>query len=114
MSTSSSAKHSGPGQHAVLTKAGNRRERRVVGYAWVSVAADVDFEGEDVRDSLAAVMRMAEAGWLRPPGVSGEGEGEDGDEDENTGSPVSSNADEGEEHLTSDNEDEDSDEDIED
>ncbi|KAI0723529.1 hypothetical protein C8Q76DRAFT_615726 [Earliella scabrosa] len=79
MSTSSSAgAPGGRSGHAVLTKGGGRRERRVVGYAWVSVAADVDFEGEDVRDSLAAVMRMAEAGWLRPPGVAGEGEGDEG------------------------------------
>ena len=64
MSTSiaSSASAKSP---AVLTKGGhNKREKRLVGYAWVSVAADVDFEGGDVRDSLAAVMRMAEAGWL--------------------------------------------------
>ena len=59
----------------MLTKGAGKRERRVVGYAWVSVAADVDFEGEDVRDSLGAVMRMAEAGWLRPPGM---GAGPDG------------------------------------
>ena len=80
------AASSGPGPDAkakgaspaVLTRAGNRSQKRVVGYAWVSVAADVDFEGEDVRDSLAAVMRMAEAGWLRPPGVAGEGEGDEG------------------------------------
>lgn len=80
MSSSSSSPSKATGQHAVLTKGPNRREKRVVGYAWVSVAADVDYEGEDVRDSLAAVMRMAEAGWLRPPGVAGasEGEGEEG------------------------------------
>ncbi|KAI0366431.1 hypothetical protein BV20DRAFT_1038386 [Pilatotrama ljubarskyi] len=46
--------------------AGAQKAKRVVGYAWVSVAADVDFEGEDVRDSLSAVVRMAEEGWLRP------------------------------------------------
>ena len=73
-STSSRSKGAGGGA-AVLTKGANKRERRVVGYAWVSVAADVDFEGEDVRDSLGAVMRMAEAGWLRPPGM---GAGPDG------------------------------------
>ncbi|KAL1939747.1 hypothetical protein VTO73DRAFT_9780 [Trametes versicolor] len=42
------------------------KSKRIVGYAWVSVAADVDFEGEDIRDSLGAVVRMAENGWLRP------------------------------------------------
>ncbi|KAI0751235.1 hypothetical protein C8Q80DRAFT_560107 [Daedaleopsis nitida] len=78
MSTSSSphkAPHASP---AVLAKGANKRDKRVVGYAWVSVAADVDFEGEDVRDSLAAVMRMAEAGWLRPPGLAGESESDEG------------------------------------
>ena len=42
-----------------------------------SVAADVDMEGEDVRDSLGAVVRMAEAGWLRPVCVNAEGEAEE-------------------------------------
>ncbi|KAL7282021.1 LOW QUALITY PROTEIN: hypothetical protein ACG7TL_003488 [Trametes sanguinea] len=53
------------------------KTKRIVGYAWVSVAADVDFEGEDVRDSLGAVVRMAEDGWLRPwvGGVGGGGNG---------------------------------------
>ena len=83
MSTSGSPQKAGPGGgagHAVLTKAKgtHRRERRVVGYAWVSVAADVDFEGEDVRDSLAAVVRMADAGWLRPPCAGAEGEPDPG------------------------------------
>lgn len=40
--------------------------KRTVNYAWVSVAADVDFEGEDVRDSLGAVVRMVEEGWIKP------------------------------------------------
>ncbi|KAI0772526.1 hypothetical protein BD413DRAFT_623744 [Trametes elegans] len=58
------------------------KSKRVVGYAWVSVAADVDFEGEDVRDSLGAVVRMAEGGWLRPwvggaPAGAGAGTGPD-------------------------------------
>ncbi len=29
-------------------------------------AADVDFEGEDVRDSLGALISMVEQGWIRP------------------------------------------------
>lgn len=33
--------------------------RNEVGYARVSAAQDVDWEGEDVRDSLGAVLRMA-------------------------------------------------------
>ncbi|KAI0699853.1 hypothetical protein BC835DRAFT_508071 [Cytidiella melzeri] len=40
--------------------------KRTVNYAWVSVAADVDYEGEDVRDSLGAVVRMVEEGWIKP------------------------------------------------
>ncbi|KAI0643675.1 hypothetical protein C8Q79DRAFT_915017 [Trametes meyenii] len=65
MSTSSSP--SKP-SHATLGRSAGTgmKTRRLVGYAWVSVAADVDFEGEDVRDSLGAVVRMAEDGWLRP------------------------------------------------
>lgn len=40
--------------------------KRMVSYAWVSVTADVDFEGEDIRDSLGAVVGMVEEGWIRP------------------------------------------------
>ncbi|KAI0092524.1 hypothetical protein BDY19DRAFT_490111 [Irpex rosettiformis] len=43
-----------------------KAQKRTVNYAWVSVAADVDFEGEDVRDSLGEVVRMVEEGWIRP------------------------------------------------
>lgn len=38
-----------------------------VGYAWVSVAQDVDWEGQDVAETLGAVVRLALAGALRPP-----------------------------------------------
>ncbi|KAF8211634.1 hypothetical protein K438DRAFT_1807634 [Mycena galopus ATCC 62051] len=38
----------------------------VVSYAWVSAAQDVDWEGEDVRDSLAAVVRIALEEGARP------------------------------------------------
>jgi len=40
--------------------------KRTVGYSWVSVATDVDFDGEDVRDSLGAVVGMVEDGMMRP------------------------------------------------
>lgn len=40
--------------------------KRTISYAWVSVAADLDFEGEDVRDSLGAVVSMVEEGSVRP------------------------------------------------
>ncbi|KAJ7265906.1 hypothetical protein B0H12DRAFT_1100067 [Mycena haematopus] len=37
-----------------------------VSYAWVSAAQDVDWEGEDVRDSLGAVVRMTMEEGVRP------------------------------------------------
>ncbi|KAJ3857216.1 hypothetical protein EV368DRAFT_30765 [Lentinula lateritia] len=37
-----------------------------VGYAWVSVAQDVDWEGEDIRDSLGVVIKMAMNEGVRP------------------------------------------------
>ena len=40
--------------------------KRTVSYAWVCCAQDVDFGGEDVRDSLSAVISMVEEGWFRP------------------------------------------------
>ena len=39
-----------------------------MGYAWVSVAQDVDWEGQDVGETLGAVVRLALAGQLRPTG----------------------------------------------
>ncbi|KAH9894116.1 hypothetical protein C8Q73DRAFT_647191 [Cubamyces lactineus] len=65
MSTSSPSKSS-PASLGRSVGTVSAKTKRIVGYAWVSVAADVDFEGEDVRDSLGAVVRMAEDGWLRP------------------------------------------------
>ncbi|KAF9526296.1 hypothetical protein CPB83DRAFT_908550 [Crepidotus variabilis] len=37
-----------------------------VGYAWVSVAHDVEWEGEDVGDTLGAVLRMAMDDGIKP------------------------------------------------
>ncbi|KAF8803951.1 hypothetical protein BYT27DRAFT_6726000 [Phlegmacium glaucopus] len=37
-----------------------------VGYAWVSVAQDVDWEGEDVGNTLASVLRLALEHGVRP------------------------------------------------
>ena len=51
--------------------------KRTVSYAWVSVAADVDYEGEDVRDSLSEVVRMVEEGWIRPWAGGQDGADED-------------------------------------
>lgn len=43
-----------------------KTQKRSVSYAWVSVAADLDFEGGDVRDSLGALVGMVEEGLVRP------------------------------------------------
>ncbi|KAK7051312.1 hypothetical protein VNI00_004812 [Paramarasmius palmivorus] len=37
-----------------------------VGYAWVSIAQDVDWEGHDVRDSMRAVVKLALEDGIRP------------------------------------------------
>lgn len=37
-----------------------------VGYAWVSAAQDVDWDGDDIHESIAAVLRMALEGGVRP------------------------------------------------
>ncbi|KAJ7155365.1 hypothetical protein C8R43DRAFT_1126036 [Mycena crocata] len=44
-----------------------------VGYAWVSAAQDVDWEGEDVRDGLGALIRMALEEGVRPVVEGGPG-----------------------------------------
>lgn len=49
-----------------LHRAFVKKDRKSVGYQWISPAADVDGEGEDVRDSLAVVTRMAEESILAP------------------------------------------------
>ncbi|KAJ7283330.1 hypothetical protein C8J57DRAFT_1054917 [Mycena rebaudengoi] len=53
------------------TKAGKKggegaSSKSKVRYAWVSCAQDVDWEGEDVRDTLAAVLRLAVEDGVRP------------------------------------------------
>ncbi|KAJ7122882.1 hypothetical protein C8R44DRAFT_876078 [Mycena epipterygia] len=48
------------------SKSRKSKGRGEVGYAWVSAAQDVDWEGEDVRDSLGAVLRMALEDSVRP------------------------------------------------
>jgi len=37
-----------------------------VGYAWVSVAQDVDWEGEDISETLSSVLRLAMEERVRP------------------------------------------------
>ncbi|GJE84790.1 zinc-dependent alcohol dehydrogenase-like family [Phanerochaete sordida] len=48
------------------TSGAAKAKKRTVNYVWVSIAADIDFEGEDVRDGLGAVVHMVEEGFLRP------------------------------------------------
>ncbi|KAG1739870.1 uncharacterized protein EDB91DRAFT_1053735 [Suillus paluster] len=56
--------------HATVSLAGGKKTRkakpRPVNYAWVNVMSDVDWEGADVRDSLAAVLAMAMEEGVRP------------------------------------------------
>ncbi|KAF7354878.1 hypothetical protein MSAN_01402300 [Mycena sanguinolenta] len=48
------------------TKESKEKAGSTVSYAWVSAAQDVDWEGEDVRDSLGAVLRIALEEGVRP------------------------------------------------
>lgn len=57
-----------------LRRAFVKKDHKSIGYQWVSPAADVDSGGEDVRDSLAAVVRLAVDGVMRPYTCEGEGE----------------------------------------
>lgn len=50
-----------------LRRAFTKKDKKNIGYEWVSPAADVDHEGEDVRGSLMAISRMAADGMLAPP-----------------------------------------------
>ncbi|KAK0467913.1 uncharacterized protein EV420DRAFT_1635181 [Desarmillaria tabescens] len=42
------------------------RNNGKVGYAWVSVAQDIDWDGDDIRESIGAVLRLALKEGLRP------------------------------------------------
>lgn len=42
------------------------REGRKVGYAWINVGQDVDWEGDDIRATLGALLRPALKGAVRP------------------------------------------------
>ncbi|EJD53486.1 hypothetical protein AURDEDRAFT_179950 [Auricularia subglabra TFB-10046 SS5] len=48
-----------------------KKVRKRLGYQWISPAADVNADGEDVRDTLAEVARLAQAGILRPSLLAG-------------------------------------------
>ncbi len=47
-----------PSPSSLLGTTHSTATARTVGYAWVSCIADVDFEGGDVRDALAALLAM--------------------------------------------------------
>ena len=48
------------------SKPRRKAHKRTVNYSWVSPAADVGYEGEDVSTALSTVVRMAEDGTLKP------------------------------------------------
>jgi len=57
--------NAGNGDEGGITTADMKGNNRV-GYAWVSVAQDVDWEGEDIGDTLASVLRLALEKGVRP------------------------------------------------
>ncbi|KAJ6463199.1 hypothetical protein C8R47DRAFT_992720 [Mycena vitilis] len=59
-------KSSSSSKSSSKAKSGGGAAAHVVSYAWVSAAQDVDWEGEDVRDSLGGVVRMALEEGVRP------------------------------------------------
>lgn len=69
-STSVAAKDAAPAPAAVdgsVGKAkGKRTSKRSVGYSFVNPVADVDYQGEDLTESLSVVLEMVENGWIRP------------------------------------------------
>ncbi|KAK7696456.1 hypothetical protein QCA50_001113 [Cerrena zonata] len=72
-----------PADGSVGKSKGKRTSKRSVGYSFVNPVADVDYQGEDLTESLSGVLDMVEKGWVRP------WTGEDGeDEGNNSGSKV--------------------------
>lgn len=49
-----------------LHRAFVKADRKALGYAWISPVADVDWDGEDIRDSLGAIARLAADGVMMP------------------------------------------------
>ncbi|KAG8774704.1 hypothetical protein FRC15_001108 [Serendipita sp. 397] len=49
-----------------LKLAFRKNDNRSIGYEWVSPSAEVDQEGKDIRDSLAAACSLATDGHVRP------------------------------------------------
>ncbi|KAG8958084.1 hypothetical protein FRC03_009473 [Tulasnella sp. 419] len=49
-----------------IRRAFAKKDSKSIGYEWVSPAADLDCEGEDIRDSLAVIGSMAQEGIIVP------------------------------------------------
>ena len=60
-----------------LRRAFVKKDHKSIGYQWVSPVADVDSGGEDVRDSLSAIVRLAVEGVVLPYVGDIEGEAND-------------------------------------
>ncbi|KAL0949793.1 hypothetical protein HGRIS_009831 [Hohenbuehelia grisea] len=60
-----------PGGVSIRSESTRGKGKGKVGYAWVSVAQDLDWEGEDVRDTLSTVLRLALEEGIRPHGAGG-------------------------------------------
>ena len=43
-----------------------KKDHKAIGYAWVSPVADLDGDGQDVRDTLMAVIKLAESYIIQP------------------------------------------------
>ena|ERR1700761_5382243 len=49
-----------------LRRAFIKKDRKLLGYTWVSVTADLDHEGEDIHNTLSAITILASTGVLKP------------------------------------------------
>ena len=49
-----------------LRRAFVKKDHKAIGYSWVSPIADVDMDGEDIRDSLLAITKLASEGAIVP------------------------------------------------
>ncbi|KZT20649.1 hypothetical protein NEOLEDRAFT_1182384 [Neolentinus lepideus HHB14362 ss-1] len=54
------------GKSSVREKGKEGKEKKEIGYAWVSVSADVDMEGEDIADTMNALLHMIKDSDIRP------------------------------------------------
>lgn len=57
------------GNHGYSIKHGKVTEGKAqgkVGYAWVCISQDIDWEGDDIRETLGSVLRLALHGGIKP------------------------------------------------